>query len=95
MAKQGYVYIITNEYRKAIYTGVTSDLKGRIWKHKTGVIRGFASKYKIDQLGYFEVHGDMYNAICREKKLKGSSRLRKMKLITAFNPAWRDLYEGL
>jgi putative endonuclease len=95
MTKQGFVYILSNKYRKAIYTGVTSNLKGRVWKHKTGAIRGFASKYTIDQLVYFEVHGNMYSAICREKKLKGSSRSRKLALVTSFNPCWRDVYDEL
>ncbi len=95
MTKQGFVCILSNKFRKAIYTGVTSDLKGRVWKHKTGAIRGFSSKYKIDQLVYYEIFGDMYNAICREKKLKGSSRGRKMALVTSFNPCWRDLYDEL
>lgn len=95
MSKTGYVYILSNKYRLALYTGVTSDLKGRVWKHKTGATKGFASKYKITDLVYFEIHGSMYEAISREKKLKGSSRLRKLKLITAFNPEWRDLYDDI
>jgi putative endonuclease len=86
MPKTGFVYILSNKYRLALYTGVTSDLMGRVWKHKTGAIKGHASKYKITELVYYEVHGSMYEAISREKKLKGSSRLRKMKLITEFNP---------
>jgi putative endonuclease len=95
MSKMGYVYILTNKYRLALYIGVTSDLKGRVWQHKTGAIRGHASKYKITELVYYEVHGSMYVAISREKQLKGSSRLRKLKLITEFNPEWRDLYNDL
>ena len=34
----------------------------------------------------------MDEAIAREKQIKGGSRARKMALIEAMNPQWRDLY---
>jgi putative endonuclease len=34
-------------------------------------------------------------AIVREKQIKGGSRAKKMALIEATNPQWRDLYEDL
>jgi putative endonuclease len=95
MPKTGYVYILTNVARTVLYTGVTSDLKGRVWQHKNGAVAGFTSKFKVNELVYYEVHGSMYEAIVREKKLKGSSRLRKTTLITKMNPHWRDLYDEL
>jgi putative endonuclease len=30
----GCVYIITNKYNTVLYTGVTSELRARIWEHK-------------------------------------------------------------
>ena len=33
----------------------------------------------------------MDEAIAREKQLKGGSRAKKMALIEAMNPQWRDL----
>lgn len=39
MEKLFCVYMVTNKYRTVIYTGVTSDLKGRIWQHKAGAAR--------------------------------------------------------
>ncbi|MCH7764838.1 MAG: GIY-YIG nuclease family protein, partial [Candidatus Marinimicrobia bacterium] len=29
-----YVYMMTNKWHTVIYTGVTSDLEGRVWTHK-------------------------------------------------------------
>ena len=37
----------------------------------------------------------MDDAIAREKQIKGGSRARKIALIQAINPEWRDLYDGL
>jgi len=37
----------------------------------------------------------MLDAIAREKQIKGGSRRKKLALIEAFNPSWRDLYEEL
>jgi putative endonuclease len=34
-------------------------------------------------------------AIAREKQIKGGSRARKIALIEAMNPDWRDLYMKL
>jgi putative endonuclease len=39
--KQYYVYIMTNKINTVLYTGVTSNLKKRIWEHKEKVIDGF------------------------------------------------------
>ncbi|MDD5014441.1 MAG: GIY-YIG nuclease family protein [Atribacterota bacterium] len=36
--KQYYVYITTNKINTVLYTGITSDLKKRIWEHKEKVI---------------------------------------------------------
>ncbi|MCB9272089.1 MAG: GIY-YIG nuclease family protein [Lewinellaceae bacterium] len=30
-----YIYLLTNKNNTVLYTGVTSDLKSRIWQHKT------------------------------------------------------------
>ncbi len=95
MAGQYYVYIITNKRNSVLYTGVTNDLKKRIYEHKTKLIDGFTKKYNVRKLVYYELFSDIYNAITREKQIKGGSRKRKIDLINSVNSNWRDLYEEL
>ncbi|MDD5062117.1 MAG: GIY-YIG nuclease family protein, partial [Candidatus Marinimicrobia bacterium] len=33
-----YVYILTNKNKTVLYTGVTSNIKGRMWQHKHKVL---------------------------------------------------------
>jgi putative endonuclease len=90
-----YVYIITNKRNGTLYTGVTSDLKKRVWEHKEGVIDGFSKKYGLKSLVWFEVHDDIEEAIRREKQIKKWERKWKLRMIEEKNSGWRDLYEGL
>ena len=86
---------MTNKINTVLYTGVTSDLKKRIWEHKEKVIDGFTKNYNINKLIYFEIYNDPENAILREKQIKAGSRIKKVKLITGINPEWKDLYDKL
>lgn len=95
MNNQGYIYIIINQNNSVLYTGVTSDLKQRVWQHKQGEIPGFSQKYKVNKLVYYEICDDMYNAITREKQIKSGSRASKIKLVVSINPEWSDLYEKI
>ncbi len=88
--KTYFVYIMTNR-SKTLYTGVTNNLVRRVRKHKTGTGSGFAAKYKLDRLAYFERFEDIHNAIEREKQIKGWLRIKKIALIVSVNPAWADL----
>jgi len=85
---------MTNNSR-TLYTGVTSALKNRVYQHKHKVYRGFTSKYRIDQLVYFKEFADIRDAIAREKQIKGLLRQKKIALIEAMNPEWRDLSTDL
>ena len=87
-----YVYILTNRSR-TLYTGVTGDLKQRVWEHKTGVHEGFTKRYKINRLVYYEIYKYVNNAIAREKQIKRWSKIKKIRLIVDMNPTWRDLAE--
>ena len=71
------VYILTNKPHGTLYTGVTSDLKKRVWEHKNKVTKSFTYKYNLDHLVYFELFEDMYKAISREKQIKAGSRAKK------------------
>jgi putative endonuclease len=87
-----FVYIMTNR-PKTLYTGVTNNLERRVWEHKTGMGSAFAAKYKLDRLAYFERFDNIRSAIDREKQITGLLRIKKMRLIVADNPTWRDLSE--
>jgi len=95
MDKQFYVYIMTNKHNTVFYTGVTNDLKRRIYEHRNKLVKGFTTKYNINKLVYYEVFEDAYNAISREKQLKAGSRKKKVGLINSTNKEWNDLYDEL
>jgi len=95
MKKQPAVYLVTNKPEGVLYAGVTSDLPKRIWQHKNKITKGFSEKYNLTRLVYFELFGDMYQAISREKQIKSGSRKTKIKLIESINPEWRDLYPDI
>jgi putative endonuclease len=85
-----YVYIMASNSR-TLYTGVTNSLERRVYQHKFKVKEGFTSRYNIRKLVYFESFGDIYNAIRREKQIKGWTRKKKIVLIGSMNPKWQDL----
>jgi len=93
--KQYYVYILTNFNNKVLYTGVTEDLIKRVWQHKNSVVESFTSKYKVNKLVYFAIFQNPYEAIGREKQIKGGSRRKKLDLIETKNKKWKDLYDEL
>ena len=74
---KSYVYILFNKKNGTLYTGITSNLKKRIYQHKLKVYKGFTSKYNVTNLGYYEVFNDIKAAIEREKQIKAGSRLKK------------------
>ena len=95
MSKQYYVYIMTNKSDAVLYTGVTNNLKRRVYEHKEKLINGFTTKYNINKLVYYEVFEAISNAISREKQIKSGSRQKKINLINNINKAWKDLFEEL
>ncbi len=93
--KQPAVYMMANQRNGAIYTGVTSSLIQRAWQHRAGLVAGFTRRYGCKMLVWFEMHDNMEAAILREKQLKGGSRRKKIALIEATNPHWKDLYDEI
>lgn len=90
MARQPCVYILASRRNGTTYIGVTSDLIGRMHQHRTGAFKGFASEHRVWRLVHFEMFGDMYTAITREKQLKDWRRAWKVALIEEHNPFWED-----
>ena len=92
---QPAVYMMASARNGTIYVGVTSNLIQRGWQHREGIGDGFTNRYGCKLLVWFELHATMEYAIAREKQLKGGSRKRKLALIEADNPRWRDLFDEL
>ena len=92
---KSYVYILFNKKNGTLYTGVTSNLKKRVYEHKNKVLKGFTEKYDVDKLGYYEIYNDIKQAIEREKQIKAGSRMKKILLIEKINHEWNDLSEYL
>lgn len=95
MTKQSFVYIMTNYNKTTLYTGVTNNLKRRVYEHKNKLIDGFTKRYNITFLVYYECFDNIQEAILREKQLKGGSRQKKIDLINNVNPEWKDLYTSI
>ena len=87
-----FVYLLASKRNGTLYTGVTSDLANRTWQHKSDLIAGFTKRYGVHRLVWFEEFADIYEAIAREKQIKGWNRAWKIRLLEKQNPEWRDLY---
>ncbi|MGH9680313.1 MAG: GIY-YIG nuclease family protein, partial [Candidatus Acidiferrales bacterium] len=94
MDKTFHVYILAGK-SGVLYTGITNDLMRRVREHKQKKVPGFTQKYNITNLVWFEAHSMAKGAIAREKQIKGWSRVKKIALIEAMNPHWKDLTEEL
>lgn len=92
MERSYCVYILASRSR-TLYTGVTNDLETRVRQHREGSGDSFTARYGIHRLVYFEVFGEVREAIKREKEIKHWVRARRVTLIESVNPAWRDLAE--
>ncbi len=90
--QQYYVYILASAPYGTLYIGVTSDILKRIYEHKNDIKSGFASKYNVHQLVYYEITPNISATLQREKTLKCYKRDWKIDLITKHNPEWQDLY---
>ena len=96
MERGGYVYITTTKKNTVLYTGSTSDLKVRIYQHRTKEIpNSFTAKYNVDKLVYYEYFHFIEEAIDRETQIKTLKRDKKEKLINNLNPDWKDLFDNL
>lgn len=92
MERGGAIYILTNKNNTVLYTGVTSDLRKRLYEHKNKLfVSSFTSRYNVLKLVYYEVFTSIEEAIAREKQIKGGSRKKKIVMIEGMNPEWRDL----
>lgn len=91
MSRAFYVYILASSTRE-LYVGITNNLQRRIREHREGTDPyAYVFRHTTTRLVRIEAAGKAYDAIRREKQLKGWTRRRKIELIERDNPAWEDL----
>jgi len=94
MAKTYWVYILTNR-SGTLYVGMTNDLERRVAEHRAQVdSKAFTARYALDRLIYAGSYATPSEAIQREKQIKAWRRSKKVTLVNAVNPSWRDLSEA-
>ena len=94
MARGGWVYMMADRYRGAIYTGVTANIPARAFAHLEGRGSKFCARYGLMRLVYTEHAPTIEEAIAREKAVKKWLRA-KIELIERANPNWGDLFEQI
>lgn len=91
----GWVYIMSDRYRGAIYVGVTANLPQRIFQHRQGTGSDFCARYTLNRLVWAERGDTIEECIAHEKRLKRWRREWKYDLVEKANPNWIDLYDFL
>jgi putative endonuclease len=86
-----YVCILASQRNGTLYIGYTDDLSRRMIEHKAGTFKGFAWKYGVDRLVWWEEHETRDSAWLRERRMKKWNRAWKIELIERLNPGWADL----
>lgn len=90
-----HTYILASRRDGTLYIGVTNNLGRRVWEHKREGTEGFAARYGVTRLVWYEAYDRIDEAIAREKMLKRWRRAWKLALIEDMNPGWGDLYDQL
>jgi putative endonuclease len=88
-----YVYIASNK-KRILYVGITPDPIRRLREHIDGKYENaFTRRYNYDRMVYYESQLNEAAAKKREKQIKGWTRAKKLALIEAMNPEWKNLIE--
>jgi len=90
MDRTFHVYMMASK-SGVLYVGMTNNLERRVIQHKQKRNPGFAEKYNVARLVCVEEHARALSAIAREKEIKKWRREKKVALIEARNPTWKDL----
>lgn len=77
----GWVYIMADRYRGAMYVGVTADLAARVAQHRAGTGSDFCARYGLRRLVWAERGDTMPDCIAHEKRVKRWARAWKFALV--------------
>ena len=86
-----YVYILASGRNGTLYVGHTDSLRRRVLQHRTKSVLGFAARYGVDKLVWFQSFETRPAAFHRERQIKEWRRPWKLSLVESLNPDWRDL----
>ena len=78
-----YVYILKGK-NGYLYTGITWNLKKRLFEHNNGIRSSLPNSQKPFKIVFSEVFSSRLMAAKREKQLKGWRRSKKEKLIEVY-----------
>jgi putative endonuclease len=92
---QYWIYIMTDEGHRRLYTGRTSNLKRRVAQHRSGNGGVFTRRYSLVKLVYYELVEDAEAARQRERQVKQAGKKKRVSLIERMNPCWEDLFFDL
>ena len=90
-----YAYILASQRNGTLYIGMTDDLVRRMEDTRAKTFKGFAAKYGVTQLVWFEDHPSRDLAFRRERRIKEWNRLWQIGLIERMTPNWHDLTDQL
>lgn len=93
--KYYYVYILASKKKGTLYIGVTNNIVQRILEHRLKINKGFAEKYDVNNLVYYQAFKYVDIAIAREKQIKKWNRSWKIQLIEKDNKEWKDLLSDI
>lgn len=91
----GWVYIMANRYRGALYVGVTAHLAARVHQHRSGQGSDHCHLYGLTRLVWADHSDNIIACVEHEKRLKRWRREWKFALIEEGNPDWLDLSHHL
>lgn len=90
MPKYIYVYLLASR-SGCIYVGITRNIRRRWIEHRLGKGPVYVQRNNVRDLVHVERFPVLRDALKREKRIKGWRRSKKVALIEAHNPDWRDL----
>ena len=74
-----YVYVLLSDKDRKLYVGLTSDLRERIRKHKSGRVPSTVNRLPV-RLIYYECYMMEFEAKRRELYLKGGNGREQLKI---------------
>ena len=81
-----HVYILASRRNGTLYTGSTTDLRRRVWEHRTGAAPAFTRDYGVTVLVWYEGYERIIEARIREYAIKRWRRAWKLALIEENEP---------